>query len=395
MGNVHLVTGYKGEAHVTAADQGAFNAAVFGGGQYVLERGNKLSASATSNNNIRVLDGEIMMQGRHIRINPNEYVDLTISNGAQGVYRNDLIVARYTKNTSSGVEGCELVVIEGTASATAASDPAYTAGDILSGNALLNDMPLHRVSLNGINVESVTALFDTMGGIGDVFGQDITADQLPTVPVSKGGTGATTAGNACANLGAVKKSGDTMTGELTTPKFNVKNATNPTVTYLNSEGKQLGYINYVTNQKRLCAFQQEPGNSYGEGYLFPQVTTGLTTTKWHNVLTDKNVPVYCKEKGTSGIWSYRKYSDNTVDIWGRVSVSASEVIYSGYFYKTNPIAIDALPFTVNDPVKSIHFMPTTAYVAWPVETNEGAVELFRTSTGTVSGTLCITIHGTY
>lgn len=87
MGNVHLVTGYKGEAHVTAADQGAFNAAVFGGGQYVLERGNKLSASATSNNNIRVLDGEIMMQGRHIRINPNEYVDLTISNGAQGVYQ--------------------------------------------------------------------------------------------------------------------------------------------------------------------------------------------------------------------------------------------------------------------------------------------------------------------
>lgn len=34
------------------------------------------------------------------------------------------------------------------------------------------------------------------------------------LPVSQGGTGASTAGDACQNLGAVKKSGDTMTGAL-------------------------------------------------------------------------------------------------------------------------------------------------------------------------------------
>ncbi|MDE6602241.1 MAG: phage tail protein [Lachnospiraceae bacterium] len=34
------------------------------------------------------------------------------------------------------------------------------------------------------------------------------------IPVNRGGTGATTAANACANIGAVKKAGDTMTGAL-------------------------------------------------------------------------------------------------------------------------------------------------------------------------------------
>lgn len=201
MGNVHLVTGYKGESHITSADQGAFNAAVFGNGQYVFEYGNQFSASAISNNTIRVLDGEILMQGRHIRINPDEYVDLTISNGSQGMYRNDLIVARYTKKTSTGIEDCNLVVIEGTASSTAASDPAYTAGDILTGNATRNDMPLYRVPIDGINVGDLVPLFSTMGNFDSVTNSTITKDRLPVVPITKGGTGATTAAGALTKLG--------------------------------------------------------------------------------------------------------------------------------------------------------------------------------------------------
>lgn len=38
------------------------------------------------------------------------------------------------------------------------------------------------------------------------------------IPVNRGGTGATTAANACANIGAVKKAGDTMTGTLNSSK---------------------------------------------------------------------------------------------------------------------------------------------------------------------------------
>lgn len=163
MANMHLVTGYAGQEHITAADQAAFNCAVLDTeGQFVFDRGSKLSASIVTNNQIRVLDGDIFMQGRYIRLNEGSYVDLTIENGTQGYMRNDLIVARYTKDVSTGVEQCNLVVIKGENAASSPADPAYTAGDLIEDHDVLNDMPLYRVSLNGINVESVTQLF-TLG----------------------------------------------------------------------------------------------------------------------------------------------------------------------------------------------------------------------------------------
>lgn len=159
MGNIHLVTGHAGQEHVTAADQGAFNASIFGSGQFVFDKGNNLAASVTTNNKIRVLDGDILMQGRHIRLNEDTYVDLTIENGTQGYYRNDLIVVRYTKDSGTGVEDCNLVVIKGENATSNPVDPAYTSGDILNDHAILNDMPLYRVALNGINVQELVPLF--------------------------------------------------------------------------------------------------------------------------------------------------------------------------------------------------------------------------------------------
>lgn len=159
MANMHLVTGYAGQEHVTAADQGAFHTALFGSGQFVLGKGNQLAASVITNNQIRVLDGDILMQGRHIRLNEGEYVDLPIDNGTQGTLRNDLIVARYTRNSSTAVEEVNLVVIKGKEAASNPSDPAYTVGDIIQEHAILHDMPLYRVPLNGLNVQKLVPLF--------------------------------------------------------------------------------------------------------------------------------------------------------------------------------------------------------------------------------------------
>lgn len=159
MSNLHLVTGYAGAAHITAADHGSFNSAIFGAGQYVLNRGNKFAASIVSNNKITVLDGDLLIQGRHVRLNEGSYVDLTIDNGAQGMLRHDLIVARYTKNSATGVEECNLVVIKGTAAASNPADPAYTAGDIINDHVTIADMPLYRVILNGLNVQPLVQLF--------------------------------------------------------------------------------------------------------------------------------------------------------------------------------------------------------------------------------------------
>lgn len=160
MSNLHLVTGYAGQAHVTAADDGSFNTAIFGSGEYVFDIGGKFAASVVSNNKITIADGDLLMQGRHVRLNEGTSVALTINNGAQGKLRNDLIVARYTKDSDSGVEQVNLVVIQGTAADSDPADPAYTSGDIINDHALLNDMPLYRVPLDGLNVGTPVALFD-------------------------------------------------------------------------------------------------------------------------------------------------------------------------------------------------------------------------------------------
>lgn len=160
MANLHLVTGYAGQEHITATDQGAFNAALIGTGQFVLAKGNEFAAQIISNNVIRVKDGELMMQGRFVRMEPGTYVDLSIENGAQGMMRNDLIVARYTKSTTTGIEEVNLVVIKGTAVASNPADPAYTVGDITNGEDVLNDFPLWRIRINGLNVNAPVMLFE-------------------------------------------------------------------------------------------------------------------------------------------------------------------------------------------------------------------------------------------
>lgn len=58
-----------------------------------------------------------------------------------------------------------------------------------------------------------------------------------TLPIANGGTGATTAADACANLGAVKKSGDTVNGTLSAVQMIIKYDTYPTLYFNNNAGK--------------------------------------------------------------------------------------------------------------------------------------------------------------
>lgn len=171
MDNLHLVTGYLGYDHIAAADQGAFNAALIGTGQFVLDKGKVFEAQVISNNQVRIFDGELMIQGRFVRLEPDTYVDLTIENGAQGVLRNDLIAVRYTKDTLTGVEGVNLVVIKGTAVESNPVDPEYTEADITNGDAVLHEYPLWRIPIDGLNVGTPVALY------GELF-----TDSMKTLP---------------------------------------------------------------------------------------------------------------------------------------------------------------------------------------------------------------------
>ncbi len=163
LAKMHLVTGYAGQEHVTAVDHAAFNAALIGTGQFVLDKGNALQAQVITNNKIRILDGELMMQGRFVRLDPGTYVDLTIESGASGTKRNDLIVARYTKSTTNGVEEVSLAVIKGTGRSSNPVDPSYTQGDITNGEAVKNEFPLWRIRIDGLNVQTPEAMFTPFG----------------------------------------------------------------------------------------------------------------------------------------------------------------------------------------------------------------------------------------
>ena len=154
----HLVTGYAGKEHIRSADQGSFNAAFFGDGEFVMSSGSRFAGAIINNNTVRISDGDMLMQGRHIRIEPNTYEDLTISTGNAGTNRIDLIVMTYEKNAASGIESAKLEVVQGTATSGTPSAPEIVSGDILNGD-LKNQMPLYAVYVSGVALTKISTQF--------------------------------------------------------------------------------------------------------------------------------------------------------------------------------------------------------------------------------------------
>ena len=144
-----IVTGYKGTPHISSNDQQAFNQGIFGGGNSVLDIGNRFAATLTNVNTVTVSDGEGVIQGVHFRIEPGETETVNIANGAVGSYRLDLICARYTKDPATGVENISLVLLQGMPDESDPQLPDYNTGNILEG-ATIVDYPLYLVQVNEI-----------------------------------------------------------------------------------------------------------------------------------------------------------------------------------------------------------------------------------------------------
>ena len=162
MATNYLDTGDTGRA-VSAESDGALFAGIFGAEKYVLENGSQLKAEVQSNNIVKIFDGDAVMYGRHVRIPANDSALVTINNGHSGTNRIDLIVFRYTKD-STGKETVDLVVIQGEDSTGTATAPTAVDGNILTG-AMQSDFPLYSVELNGINIVKVNPLFNVIGNI--------------------------------------------------------------------------------------------------------------------------------------------------------------------------------------------------------------------------------------
>lgn len=179
--NTTLMDGYAGGPHITEKQSGLANQAIIGEADYVLEGGQNAKAQVLTNNSIRIFDAVYSIQGRRDVIAANGYTDVTITNGSQGMNRNDIIVRRYRKNSLSEIESTEYAVIKGTPSTGTATDPSVTEGDIRTG-AVLHEMKLYRVRLEGLNIVAVDQLFTVLPSMAT-----IREDMTPSTETLKSG----------------------------------------------------------------------------------------------------------------------------------------------------------------------------------------------------------------
>ena len=165
------VLAFQGKDHITASQLGRIVEGVAGKGRYVLPTLNQMTAEMQTANKVRVGTGDLVMDGRVVT---NEAaVDLTVESGTSGYKRNDLVVCRYTKNASTGVETFAAEVVKGTPTTGTAADPEVTEGDISAGSAAAV-MPLWRIPLDGITPGApvrIAPVASTLKTLGDSVSQ--------------------------------------------------------------------------------------------------------------------------------------------------------------------------------------------------------------------------------
>ena len=157
MGVLEIITGYKGEPHVSQSQMRDIYKSIYGSGTYITDIGSKLAATIVSANEIRIADGLLVAEGCAAEVAYGDTVSLAIANGTQGMLRRDLIVARYSKAASTNIEDMEFVVITGTPAASNPALPAYTSGSIADGDMQV-DFPVYEVDIDGIAVTQVVKL---------------------------------------------------------------------------------------------------------------------------------------------------------------------------------------------------------------------------------------------
>lgn len=161
---MELVTGRKGEAHVTSQQDRMLHQGVFGTEAYILNTGKKLKPEVQSSNEIRIRDGALMVQGALSCVKINTYDSITIQNGTQGMKRIDLIVWQYMYNAESDTEYSEWNVIQGMPDENEPHVPEYVQGDIQIGDNFVQ-VPYLAVHLDGINITEVEMLLEVIPDI--------------------------------------------------------------------------------------------------------------------------------------------------------------------------------------------------------------------------------------
>ena len=165
---MELATGRRGSPHITSQQDRQKHQGIFGDGAYILNTGNRLEPEVQSSNKIHIKDGALMFQGALFTVKVGTYDEVTINNGNQGMKRKDLIVARYTYDSSDNIEAGEWAVIQGTPAADNPVVPEAESGDIQMGDSVV-ECPVFVVNLDGINVTGVDIIPETMADMSELI----------------------------------------------------------------------------------------------------------------------------------------------------------------------------------------------------------------------------------
>ena len=150
-----IVSGKTGSPHVTSHEFRQIIEGTIGQESYILKSGDNLEPELVSNNLLKIKSGKMSHHGNVSSV--ENYDEIELTNGTQGMKRIDLIVNRYTRNDETKIENNSWVCIVGTPDASSPTVPSYTAGNLQEGD-LIDDCPVLQISYDGINVTEVKKL---------------------------------------------------------------------------------------------------------------------------------------------------------------------------------------------------------------------------------------------
>ena len=76
-----IITGYRGEPHITPQQDRNVNMGIFGTGAYIANLGNKLAATVVSANEITIADGLLVAEGCTAEVERGTSESMEIANG--------------------------------------------------------------------------------------------------------------------------------------------------------------------------------------------------------------------------------------------------------------------------------------------------------------------------
>lgn len=149
------------EPHIAAEDDAFIYDSIFA---CTSGRLGQLACVRVNDNTVRLSGGGAANRGYILRVPAGNSHDLTISSGAQGLSRHDIVVARFTRGGSDTADVHEFAVVEG-AAAVSPVDPQLSESDLMVYGDV-NEVALFRVVVSELVIASVEPLGRNLGNSG-------------------------------------------------------------------------------------------------------------------------------------------------------------------------------------------------------------------------------------